>query len=236
MILYCTFAPEFRNDANTPECRLCPWIHTPLLVQVYLASVFTEPDEEIWHKLSYICILIKQIQPPQIVTGFQNSHISWVCFFSWFSSQIAAVLATIFIYVLYCARIYRLDFRENKPKTLVFNYWKRSFWACFRESWVYKFGQWIQHWLTPSNKIPLYFEGCWDQTQDCCRVCIGVQKNVMPNFISYLIYIRLSPTTEIQHLYLIHHHCMHGFDIYCFQCRVSSLDGGGGKGVRGHSN
>ncbi len=37
-------------------------------------------------------------------------------------------------------RIYRPTFRENKPKTLVFNDLKRSFWACFRENWVYKFG------------------------------------------------------------------------------------------------
>ncbi len=39
------------------------------------------------------------------------------------------------------ARIYRPSFR--KPKTLVLNYyWKRAFWDCFRENWVYKFGQW----------------------------------------------------------------------------------------------
>ncbi len=38
------------------------------------------------------------------------------------------------------ARIYRPSFRENKPKTLVFHYWKCLFWACFHENWVYKFG------------------------------------------------------------------------------------------------
>ncbi len=38
------------------------------------------------------------------------------------------------------ARNYRPRFRENKPKTLVFYDWKRAFWACFREYWVYKFG------------------------------------------------------------------------------------------------
>ncbi len=31
-------------------------------------------------------------------------------------------------------------FCENKPQTLVFNDWKRAFWACFREKWVNKFG------------------------------------------------------------------------------------------------
>ncbi len=31
-------------------------------------------------------------------------------------------------------------FRENKPKALVFNDWKRSFRAYFRKNWVYKFG------------------------------------------------------------------------------------------------
>jgi hypothetical protein len=31
-------------------------------------------------------------------------------------------------------------FRENKPKTLGVNDWKRVFWACFRKKWVYKFG------------------------------------------------------------------------------------------------
>jgi hypothetical protein len=40
-----------------------------------------------------------------------------------------------------CARIYRPRFRENKPKMLVFTYWKLAFWACFRENWVYNFGQ-----------------------------------------------------------------------------------------------
>ncbi len=38
------------------------------------------------------------------------------------------------------ARNYRPSFRENKPKTLVLYDWKRAFWACFRENWVYKFG------------------------------------------------------------------------------------------------
>jgi hypothetical protein len=37
------------------------------------------------------------------------------------------------------ARIYRPSFRKNKSNTLVIYYGKRSFWACFRESWVYKF-------------------------------------------------------------------------------------------------
>ncbi len=38
------------------------------------------------------------------------------------------------------ARIYRPSFRINKHKTLVFNGWKRVFWACFHECCVYKFG------------------------------------------------------------------------------------------------
>jgi hypothetical protein len=46
------------------------------------------------------------------------------------------------------ARNYRPSFRENKPNTLVLYDWKRSFWACFRENWVYKFG----HRLERSNK------------------------------------------------------------------------------------
>jgi hypothetical protein len=37
-------------------------------------------------------------------------------------------------------RIYRPCFRENKPKTLVFNDLKRAFWAFFPENCVYKFG------------------------------------------------------------------------------------------------
>ncbi len=37
-------------------------------------------------------------------------------------------------------RNYRPSFRENKPKTLVLYEWKRAFWACVRENWVYKFG------------------------------------------------------------------------------------------------
>ncbi len=38
------------------------------------------------------------------------------------------------------ARIYRPSFNENKPKTLVFSHTKRAFQACFRENWVYNFG------------------------------------------------------------------------------------------------
>ncbi len=38
------------------------------------------------------------------------------------------------------ARNYRPSFHENKPKTLVLYDWKRAFWACFHENWVYKFG------------------------------------------------------------------------------------------------
>ncbi len=37
------------------------------------------------------------------------------------------------------ARIYRPSFRINKAKTLLFNDWKRVFWACFHETWVYRF-------------------------------------------------------------------------------------------------
>ncbi len=39
----------------------------------------------------------------------------------------------------YRAWIYRPSFSENKPKTLVFNDWKRAFMACFRENRIYKF-------------------------------------------------------------------------------------------------
>ncbi len=41
---------------------------------------------------------------------------------------------------LVSARNYRPSFHENKPKTLVLYDWKRAYWACFRENWVYKFG------------------------------------------------------------------------------------------------
>ncbi len=43
-----------------------------------------------------------------------------------------------------CAQNYRPCFRENQPKSSFSIKWKRAFWACFRENWVYKFG----HWLT----------------------------------------------------------------------------------------
>jgi hypothetical protein len=39
-----------------------------------------------------------------------------------------------------CARNYRPCFRENQPKRSFSMKWKRAFWACFRENWVYKFG------------------------------------------------------------------------------------------------
>ncbi len=46
------------------------------------------------------------------------------------------------------AWIYRPSFRENEPKMLVSNDWKRVFWACFREYWVYEFGQRNQNGAT----------------------------------------------------------------------------------------
>jgi hypothetical protein len=55
-------------------------------------------------------------------------------FHSYFLSYIYLIISH------YNARIYRPSFRENKHKTLVFNHWKRAFWACFRENGVYKFG------------------------------------------------------------------------------------------------
>ncbi len=36
------------------------------------------------------------------------------------------------------------EFIENKPITIVFCLRKRSFWACFRENCVYKFGTGLQ--------------------------------------------------------------------------------------------
>jgi hypothetical protein len=48
-------------------------------------------------------------------------------------------------------------FRENKVQTLVYSHWKRAFWACFRENWVYNFGHWGQiqsPWLVDkTNRI-----------------------------------------------------------------------------------
>ncbi len=47
-------------------------------------------------------------------------------------------------------------FHENKPKTLVFSHWKRAFWACFRENWVYNFGHWTIHkWALLSEHVHL---------------------------------------------------------------------------------
>jgi hypothetical protein len=39
--------------------------------------------------------------------------------------------------VVWCARI-------TSPKMLGFSYWKRAFWAYFRENWVYEFGHWME--------------------------------------------------------------------------------------------
>ncbi len=45
--------------------------------------------------------------------------------------------------IVTCARNYRPCFRENQPKRSFSIKWKRAFWACFRENWVYKFGHWF---------------------------------------------------------------------------------------------
>ncbi len=45
-----------------------------------------------------------------------------------------------FTRIFACARNYRPCFRQNQPKRSFSIKWKRAFWACFRENWVYKFG------------------------------------------------------------------------------------------------
>ncbi len=48
------------------------------------------------------------------------------------------------------ARNYRPCFRENQPIRSFSIKWKRAFWACFRENWVYKFGH---RWLKVNRQI-----------------------------------------------------------------------------------
>ncbi len=54
----------------------------------------------------------------------------------------------LFFLVQISARICRPSFRKNKHKKLVFNVWKRAFWAYFRKSWVFKFEHWSLEILT----------------------------------------------------------------------------------------
>ncbi len=49
------------------------------------------------------------------------------------------------------ARNYRPCFRENQPKRSFSIKWKRAFWACFRENWVYKFGHCTRKYLLDVN-------------------------------------------------------------------------------------
>jgi hypothetical protein len=65
-----------------------------------------------------------------------------------------------FLILAFCARIDRPSFRENKPKTLVFSHRKLTFWACFRENWVYKFEHWrrcffgvLQFFINPREQV-----------------------------------------------------------------------------------
>ncbi len=59
-----------------------------------------------------------------------------------------------------CARNYRPCFRENQPKRSFSIKWKRVFWACFRENWVYKFGHWSlkseMKFLSPGGKKSIF--------------------------------------------------------------------------------
>jgi hypothetical protein len=74
-------------------------------------------------------------------------------------------------HALYSVPEFRPSFRENKPKILVFRNWKRAFWACFREHWVYKFGQRSVNFREPqiegspkisaSTKLPLMGYSCF---------------------------------------------------------------------------
>ncbi len=55
------------------------------------------------------------------------------------------------------ARNYRPCFRENQPKRSFSIKWKRAFWACFRENWVYKFGQRYRTFATILTPLRFHF-------------------------------------------------------------------------------
>jgi hypothetical protein len=57
-------------------------------------------------------------------------------------SQYSVIICILFKHIHYTAS----SFRENKPKTLVFNDWKRAFWVRFRGNWDYKFGHGFLGW------------------------------------------------------------------------------------------
>ncbi len=69
----------------------------------------------------FICLILSDMSPEHARWGCLLLGISWRLFLS-------------------IGRNYRPSIRENKLKTIVLYDWKRAFWACFRENWVYKFG------------------------------------------------------------------------------------------------
>ncbi len=84
-------------------------------------------------------------QPQEMTQIFGDSYYTMVC-------------------IRYSARNYRPSFRENKPNTLVLYDWKRAFWACFRENWVYKF---VHRTLRSESR--LHLTGCFWQKNKTYR-------------------------------------------------------------------
>ncbi len=54
------------------------------------------------------------------------------------------------------ARNYRPCLCENQPKLSFSIKWKRAFWACFRENWVYKFGHRFHPVPPPTCRLFVY--------------------------------------------------------------------------------
>ena len=73
---------------------------------------------------------------------YRGSQIQWriVWQMSPLNKNISWLLKNTPPHFQYSARNYRPCFRENQPKRSFSIKWKRAFWACFRENWVYKFG------------------------------------------------------------------------------------------------
>ncbi len=130
-------APDRLTDHSLPTCN----------------QVATEEDKNLFRKLSIFTIWrwkhrLRQHANTHLLSEIcayvKNflSNVYYILVLPYPFLYIYDVLPYVFILEESSARIYRPAFSWNKPKTLVFSYWKRAYWACFHENWVYYFGHW----------------------------------------------------------------------------------------------
>ncbi len=104
-------------------------------------------------------LLLAEIEKKTKRQGRDVWRDEWVELISTTTKNVPGLLSILI--PLSSARNYRPCFRENQPIRSFSIKWKRAFWACFRENWVYKFGHRGGLYVHMRNSVKDIFFGIW---------------------------------------------------------------------------